>query len=200
MTRIRASLPGKVAARFFDFDHLRAKVGHQLTRIRSRNHVTTFNHANTVQRAGGLREGGRLFTHSIPVSTQTLERKFRSSILISGQTRFDFNRPGINAPGKTHDLLKVVLTQEVDNVQTPHPMMAVGHNLGIRIEFVQAAGDITHRNVNRVRKLNKSNFFSLSHIKQHKVFTGVSFGVEFVDCDFERHQALFFSRPVLTTE
>ena len=53
--RIRPALPGEVATRFFDFDDLRAKVGHQLAGIRSRNHMTTFNHADTVQGARSLR-------------------------------------------------------------------------------------------------------------------------------------------------
>ena len=55
-----------ITARFFDFDYLRTQVGHQLTRIRSRNHVTTFNHANTVQRPRSLGIGQ--FTHSAPIS------------------------------------------------------------------------------------------------------------------------------------
>ena len=46
--RIRPALPGKVATRFFDFDYLRAKVSHQLARIRSRDHMTTFNHTDTI--------------------------------------------------------------------------------------------------------------------------------------------------------
>ena len=69
---IGSALPGKVATRFFDFDYLRAKVSHQLTRIRSRDHMTTFNHADTMQGAWGLgiRHGGRMFAHSVPISLQ----------------------------------------------------------------------------------------------------------------------------------
>ena len=82
--------------------------------------------------------------------------------------------------------------QEVGNPQTPHSVVAVDYNFGLRVELVQTAGDITHRHMDRVRELNQRHFFGLADIEQHEVFTSVSFGLEFVNGNFERHQILFF--------
>ena len=66
--------------------------------------------------------------------------------LILRNRRVDLITPCQNSAGHVSDILEAVLLQEVNRFLTAGAGFAVGHNLGVRIEFAETLREITERN------------------------------------------------------
>src|SRR5688572_23268296 len=58
------------------------------------------------------------------------------SALIASHSRFDLDRPSVDAPSQTHHMLEVPLCEKVSDMQAAHTMMTIHDSLFVRIKFM----------------------------------------------------------------